>query len=188
MPIAKLVSSTDELIQIADLSRANLSANITAITKESEGFVTWPYPLEVLQRLHALTPSVIVKDEDVVAGYALVLTSEAVTIYPPLSAVMAHFAEIHYKGRPLPDFRLYVMGQVCVHPAYRGKGVFQRLYEFHRQQFSPSYEILVTEISTSNPRSLKAHLKIGFVIVDTYRDEEDEWHVVVWDWTGIQQA
>jgi len=184
IPIAKLVSSTDELIQIADLSRANLVSNVTAETKEREGFVTWYYPLEVLQRLHALIPSVIVKDQDIVAGYAIVLTRESVDVYPPLSAVVAHFSEIVYKGRPLLDHRLYVMGQVCVHPDYRGKGVFQLLYQFHRQQFSSIYDILVTEISTSNIRSLKAHHKTGFTIIDTYRDEVDEWHVVAWDWSS----
>jgi hypothetical protein len=43
--------------------------------------------------------------------------------------------------------------------------------------------MVVTEISTSNIRSLKAHLKTGFTIVDTHWEEEGEWHVVVWDWS-----
>ena len=182
MLTAKLVTTNEELIQIAELSRDNLVSNITEEIKQQEGYVSWPYPLATLQKLHALTPSVIVKDGDLVAGYALVLTRETADIYPPLADALGYFAKVNYKGRSLLDFRVYIMGQICVHPDYRGKGVFQLLYQFHQQQFSPQYDLVFTEISTSNPRSLKAHQKTGFTIVDTHWDEEGEWHVVVWDW------
>src|ERR1700737_2877482 len=71
MLTAKLISTEDELIQVAELSRTNLVSNITEEIKRREGYVSWPYPLETLQKLHALSPSVIVKDGDFVAGYAL---------------------------------------------------------------------------------------------------------------------
>ena len=183
MLTAKFVTTDEELSQIAGLSRENLVSNITEEVKQREGYVSWPYPLETLQKLHALTPSVIVKDGDLVAGYALVLTTEAAGIYPPLAIALEYFAKVNYKGRSLLDFRVYIMGQICVHQDYRGKGVFQLLYQFHQQQFSPSYDLVFTEISTRNPRSLKAHEKIGFTIVNTHWDEEGEWHVVVWDWS-----
>ena len=179
----KLVTYTDELAQIAALSQANLVSNISEETQEREGFVSWPYPLNVLQQIHNLIPSVIVKDLDLVVGYALVLTKATIPVYPPLADAWAQFGKINYKGSPLTDLRMYVMGQICVHPDYRGKGVVQLLYQFHRQQFSPTFDILVTEISTRNIRSLKAHLKTGFTIIDTVHDEEGEWHVVVWDWS-----
>ncbi len=117
------------------------------------------------------------------AGYAIVLTRECVTVYPPMENAIRHFACIRYKGKSLMDHRIYLMGQICVHPEYRGKGIFDLLYAFHRQQLSPQYEMVVTEISTSNPRSQRAHAKTGFVVVDTHRDETDLWDVVVWDWT-----
>jgi len=58
------------------------------------------------------------------------------------------------------------------------------LYEFHRKQFSPKYSMLVTEISTRNPRSSKAHRKVGFKVIDTHHENEEEWDLVVWDWTA----
>ena len=101
----------------------------------------------------------------------------------PIEKAIRQFSPIRYKGRPLLDHRVYFMGQICVDPDYRGKGVFRLLYEFHRQQFYPQYEMLATEVSTSNPRSLRAHLSVGFTIVDTHKDEIDEWNVILWDWT-----
>jgi hypothetical protein len=182
MLTATFVTTAEEIEQMAGLSAANLVTNLTAEEKAKEGFVTWSYPTDTLRILHSIIPSIIVKDGDLVVGYAIVLTRECATVYEPMRDAIRHFAAIPYKGKSLMDHRVYLMGQICVHPDYRGKGVFGLLYGFHRQQFFPQYEILVTEISTSNPRSMRAHAKTGFVVVDTRLDETGEWNVVVWDW------
>ena len=182
MLTAKFVTTDKELIQIAELSAANLSSNISAEIKATEGFVSWFYPIDALRALHAVVPSVIVKDGDMVVGYALTLTRECVAVYPPMAPTVAHVSAIRYKDRLLADRQLYFMGQICVGAGYRGQGVVGLLYQFHRQEFSSKYEMLITEIATNNPRSLKAHEKVGFRIVDTYRDEQNEWDVVLWDW------
>ena len=75
------------------------------------------------------------------------------------------------------------MGQVCIDKDYRGKGIFNILFQKHKEVYSNAYELLVTEISTKNYRSQKAHEKIGFTTIYTYSDALDEWNVVVWDWT-----
>jgi GNAT superfamily N-acetyltransferase len=183
---AQFVTTNEELIQVARLSADNLVSNISDATKEKEGFVSWYYTPAVLQTLHSIQPSIIAKDGDIVAGYALVLTRECIPFYPPLASMMAHLASILYKGHPLTDHRIYIMGQICVHPDYRGKGVVDLLYQCHRKALSSRFGGCVTEISTSNIRSQKAHEKTGFRTVDTYRDDQDEWNVVVWDW-GLAQ-
>jgi len=70
------------------------------------------------------------------------------------------------------------MGQVCVDQAWRGRGLFDGLYAAHRQYFSGRFDLLVTEISMRNQRPLKAHARVGFVEIDHFRDEIDEWSVV----------
>jgi hypothetical protein len=182
MLTAKFVTTDKELLQIAELSAANLSSNISAETKANEGFVSWFYPIDALRALHAVVPSVIVKDGDTLAGYALTLTRKCVAVYPPMAPTVAHVSAIRYQDRLLGDRRIYFMGQICVRAGYRGQGIVGSLYRFHRQEFSTQYEMLITEIATANPRSLKAHEKAGFRIVDTYRDEQNEWDVVLWDW------
>lgn len=179
----KFVTTPEELHQIGRLSQDNLATTITPEKKIEEGYVTWPYTPDILNTLHAIAPSVIVKDGARLAGYAIVLTRECAAVYPPIENAIRQFSAIRYKGMPLLDHRVYFMGQICVDRDYRGKGVFPLLYEFHRQQFYPQYEMLVTEVSTSNPRSLRAHLKVGFTIADTHKDEIDEWNVILWDWT-----
>lgn len=188
MLTAKLVTKEDELVQIAQLSAANLVTNISDETKAKEGFVTWVYPQEVLYALHTIVPSVIVVDGDKLAGYAITLTKECVTIYPPLAATVDYVSTLNYNGRPLIDYPIYFMGQICVDQDYRGRGVVGMLYEFHRKKFSPQYSMLVTEISTRNPRSSKAHQKVGFKVIDRHHENEEEWDLVVWDWTDPGSA
>lgn len=183
MLTTKLVTTTEELEQIANLSAANLVTNISDETKKKEGFVTWVYPLEVLKTLHSIVPSVIAMDGDQLAGYAITLTKECAPVYPPLAETIDYTKTVEYNGLPLSDHRIYFMGQICVHSDYRGRGVVDLLYAFHRKQFSPLYDIFFTEVSPSNPRSLKAHQKVGFRVIDTHRDSTGEWDAIVWDWT-----
>jgi RimJ/RimL family protein N-acetyltransferase len=182
MLIAKLVTSFKELDQIADLSRENLVTNISAETKAKEGFVTWQYSADALRALHAIAPSVIVTDGKIVAGYALTLTHASALIYPPMRHSLEHISSLEYRDRKVGDSRFYLMGQICVGAAYRGRGVVEQLYRYHHDHFSPRFDLLATEISTSNPRSLRAHQKVGFEVINTYRDDTDQWNVVVWDW------
>jgi RimJ/RimL family protein N-acetyltransferase len=125
---------------------------------------------------------VIVTDGDTLAGYALSLSPACVDIYPPMAGTDATISKILYNGQKLGQQRIYYCGQICVAQAYRGQGVVNRLYQFHRQHFSPQFDLLATEISTANPRSLKAHQKTGFQLITTHRDEVDEWDIVLWDW------
>lgn len=181
--LAQFVTTDEELVQIAQLSQDNLVSNISAETKNKEGFVTWAYPLDTLRAIHRVSPSVIVKDSETVAGYALVLTQNMAPLYPPLQTMLDYFKKVQYQNRPVFDFRFYVMGQVCVHPQYRGKGVFNKLYQYHKQQFASQYDFVLTEISTSNLRSQRAHSKTGFKTIHTYHDAMDEWDVVLWDFS-----
>lgn len=54
------------------------------------------------------------------------------------------------------------MAQICVDRNYSGKGLVNMLYQKHKEVYSFHYDFILTEISTSNYRSIKAHEKIGF--------------------------
>jgi hypothetical protein len=53
----KLVSTPEELDQIAHLNSLNLVTNISPEDKAKNGFVTWSYPAEDLRALHEIAPS-----------------------------------------------------------------------------------------------------------------------------------
>jgi GNAT superfamily N-acetyltransferase len=103
-------------------------------------------------------------------------------LVPVLEPMFALLDGLAYQGQPLASRRFYVMGQVCVDKAHRGKGLFDALYHQHREQLRLRYDLCVTEIATRNTRSLRAHARVGFETVHTYRDASDTWAVVLWDW------
>ena len=176
------VTTHDEIIQIHTMNQLYLRSNLSQQVQEEEGFVSWLYPVFLLQQMHSIAPSIIVKDDEQVVGYALVTPIEAGSFHHDLKILIDHLETIDYKEKPLLAYSYYVMGQVCIDKEYRGKGIFSMLFQKHKKNYSDQYELLVTEISTKNLRSQKAHEKVGFTTIYTYTDTVDEWNVVVWDW------
>src|SRR5690242_10747514 len=111
---ATTVSTKEELEQIHQLNRANLKANVPAGQQQEQGFVTWLYSIPLLEKMHRLAPSVIVKDGDTVAGYALTTLKEAAPFHPDLQNMFQHLSAIFYEGKPLIHHHFYCMGQICV--------------------------------------------------------------------------
>jgi ribosomal protein S18 acetylase RimI-like enzyme len=177
-PQTCLVTRREELEQILRLQAANLKQHVSPEQAAREGFLTVAHTLDVLERMHALAPSVIAKDGDTLAGYALVMPVEARAFVPLLEPMFQLFETLSWRGRPLGDSRYYVMGQVCVAEAYRGQGVFDALYRGHRESYGARFDCTVTEVATRNTRSMRAHTRVGFEPLKTYRDATDEWAVV----------
>jgi ribosomal protein S18 acetylase RimI-like enzyme len=180
--LPSIVSSEDELLQIHALNKRNLRSAINAAEQKSNGFVTWLYSLELLKKMHAVAPSVIIKDGNKIAGYALVALKEMSPFHADLQTLFTHILQFRYEDKPLSHFKFYCMGQICIDINYRGMGLVDMLYQKHKEIYSDRYQLLITEISTSNIRSQKAHEKSGFKTIHSYRDALDEWNVVAWDW------
>lgn len=180
--IATVVKTDEELQQIVELSHKNMRANFSEEEQHTHGFVTWSYSFELLQQMNAQQPHVIVKDNNEVIGYALVALKEARQFHPDLNAMIVQLETLAYNNKRLSDYKYYVIGQVCVDAAWRGKHVFQMLYAHHKKLFEKDFDMVVTEVSTSNKRSMRAHEKIGFKTIYTYSDALDEWNVMVWNW------
>lgn len=179
---ATIVTTEDELQQIHHLNQQNLKQNLDKEAQKLEGFVTWLYSLDLLKEMHQLSPSIIVKEEKKITGYALTALKESKAFHPDLKNMFSNLEAIQYKNQLLSSFRFYCMGQICVAKEFRGKGIVNMLYQKHKEVYSELYDFLLTEISTNNPRSLKAHEKIGFESIYTYKDSVDEWNVVIWNW------
>jgi hypothetical protein len=176
------VTNADELQQVLALQQRNLIQNIDDVEMQIQGFVTVTHTIQVLKQMHDLAPSVIAKNKEEVVGYALVMLRECRELVPSLEPMFKNFDSLTYQDRPLNDYRFYVMGQVCVDKNYRRTGLFDQLYQKHKEIYSGRFDFIMTEIATRNHRSIRAHQRVGFKTLNTYRDELDEWAVVLWNW------
>ncbi|GHB88313.1 GNAT family N-acetyltransferase [Persicitalea jodogahamensis] len=182
MPLHYTTTRTDgDLHQILDLQRQNHKATVPQEVKHQQGFVTVRHTWEQLNAMHQATPQIVAKDGEQVVAYALAMLPDAATLIPDLQPMFALFDKIVWQKKRLIDYRYYVMGQVCVDEGYRGQGVFDGLYQKHRELYRSGFDLLITEVSVGNARSMRAHERVGFRTIHTHEDHVDTWNVLAWE-------
>src|SRR5580765_1679335 len=142
MLIATTTSTIDDLHQILQLQERNLIRNLTTDEMKSEGFVTINHSLEMLQQMHEMAPSIIIKDDDRIVAYALTMLRAFSKLVPDLEPMFEKFESLHWKNKSLNDYSYYVMGQICVDKQYRGQGLFDALYQKHREVYSKQFDLI----------------------------------------------
>lgn len=174
----------DDLRQILALQTANLPQNISKSELAKEGFVTVQHSLELLEAMNQPYAHVIAKDGEKVIAYALVMLRNFADKIPVLVSMFNMINQSVYNHQSVSDSTYFAMGQVCIDKTYRGKGIFQKLYQTMQQHYSNDFQYLITEIAARNPRSLKAHAKVGFEDLKIFTDKDtgEIWHLVIWDW------
>ena len=179
----KSVTSAIEVYQILKLQQANLIKNLDSATIQSQGFVTVEHNPKVLLDMNRKRGSIIAKDKNKLAGYALVMLWDFRNDVPEIAPMFDLLDTIEYKNKPFNTYKSFAVGQVCVGEAYRGQGVFDGLYSEMRKQFADSFDFTFTEIATRNTRSIRAHERVGFKSIYNYTAQNGEaWDVVVWEW------
>ena len=176
------VLSQDGIEHLLALQKNNLVQHITGETAQTQGFLTFEYSAEILQRMMADMPQPVLVDGNVLAGYALATSAGAGEEIALMRPLVEMARELELNGQPLSQLRHYFMGQICVREDYRGHGLFDALYNHHKALFAADYDCIVTEIAADNRRSQAAHARVGFQTIHTYNDGATTWHVVVWDW------
>jgi len=171
-------STQEELKQILVLQQLNLPHNISSPEREKEGFVTVHHDLDILTRMHNICPHTIAKDGEKVIGYTLCMHPQFGSDIPVLRPMFRQI-EKALQDRPEVLNSYIVMGQVCIDKAYRGQGVFRKLYEAMKAQVSPNFSKIITEVDSSNKRSLQAHYAIGFQLLKRYQSGGQDWEIIL---------
>jgi GNAT superfamily N-acetyltransferase len=178
------VTTREEVREILELQARNLPAALTPEVIARQGFVTVRHDPAVLQRMNDVAPAVIAKANGHVVGYALMMPREFAADVPILGPLFERLDTLTWKGVPLRDSdRWFVMGQICVAEGHRGIGVFDGLYRTMAERYGDRYDFTVTEVAARNPRSLRAHARVGFETIHVYADQlaGEDWHVVALD-------
>lgn len=178
------VTTPSEIIGIRDLQNLNLKQNITPEEANEQGFLTASYTLAYLQKMNSIFPSIIAKDGNKVVGYALVATKNIRKGHDLIEGLFDAIDECEYNGKLLKDVNYVVVGQLCVAKAYRGQNLVQKLYGHFKDCLSKEFTYLVTDVAQANVRSLKAHKKSGFQVINELKYGGVGWDIVLWDWNS----
>lgn len=182
MVAIKLVTTSDELIGIQELQQQNLRKNLSESDAMEQGFLTAEYSNEFLQNMHREAPSVIAVAEGRVVGYSLVALKSIRDEHPLLADLFNSIDRTVYQSKNLSQSNYVVVGQLCVGKGFRGIGLVDRLYQHFKDCYSNEFEYCITDVAQENPRSLKAHQKRGFQVIETLVYGGFGWDIVLWDW------
>lgn len=183
MVLLKRAETTEELKGILTLQKANLIENLSSNLKEEQGFVTVKHDLKTLELMNEHAKQIIAVENDEVIGYALVMMKELRDLVPVLIPFFNMLEKIEFNDKALVNSSFYVMGQICVAKNYRGQGIVKLLYQKHQEVYADQYELCITEVSTSNARSMRAHQKVGFEVIHVFQDQTDEWNILGWNFS-----
>jgi hypothetical protein len=168
---------------LLDLQAKNHKINLTEETMDSQGFVTVRHTLQDLISMHAIEPSIIATNHHELVGYIIAMTIESRKAIDTLAPMFELFEKLTFENKKLSAYKYMVVGQVCVDESQRGHGVFDNMYQYYRKCFVDKYDFAITEISTKNLRSMRAHERVGFRTLVKYTDQNElDWNVVIWDW------
>ena len=186
--VIKQAETREELLGILDLQASNLLPLLDSQEMADQGFVTVRHSLEQLESMNQIARHVIALDGDRIVGYILAMTKASRSHIPVLIPMFKQFDSIRLGEKTVSDYDYLVIGQVCVAKSHRGQGLFDRMYTHYRSCFLTQFDFAITEIALSNPRSLRAHERVGFRTIHEFEDFTQAWAIVAWDWKSIIKA
>lgn len=184
----ELVSTDRQIEEILQLQQRNLPAALSEKELKDQGFVTVQHAPEVLKAMNRIAPSVVATHLQHIVGYALVMPADFRNSVPILEPMFSLIEELTYENLPLSSYNYFIMGQVCIEKSYRGKGLFDQLYNGLQRNLSNRYDLMITEVASRNQRSLNAHLRAGLKVIHQYSDPwGEQWELMLWDWRILKQ-
>lgn len=181
MPTYGPIVTDKHLRAVLALQGLNLPNSITAQEAKEQGFLTVSHSFNLLKEMNVPFPHTGAWVDEELVGYALVMEQRHRNRIPVLKPMFDLLDTLSYQSQALTTMRYFVMGQICVAKAHRGKGIVKGMYEDLKKRLCLYYDYIITEIATRNTRSMRAHQKIGFKSIHTYTSPEgEEWDVVAW--------
>jgi GNAT superfamily N-acetyltransferase len=173
MPQARPAKPSD-IPGILVLQNRNLLSNLSE-AEQKNGFVTTAFTFAQIEALMAdggvfVAVETSADDQsETVIGYAFAGTWAYFAQWPIFPFMLARLPALDFDGRVITEANSFQYGPVCVDAAYRGLGVFPRLFETMRLGMCERYSIGVTFINRLNPHSYHAHTKkLGMTVIDEF--------------------
>ena len=172
------------LEDIPKISALQTRYHINTISEEDrpDGFVTTLFTCEqfkeIIEEENGLA---IACDGDDVVGYAMAASWEYWSKWPLFQHMIKDLPTTEYLGQVLSVENSYQYGPIAIHTDYRGSLVLPNLYEFSRTQMKDRYPIMITFINQINPRSIRAHAKLGLDIIKSFEFNNNQYYELGYD-------
>ncbi|MBS2001393.1 MAG: GNAT family N-acetyltransferase [Cyanobacteria bacterium SZAS LIN-5] len=163
--------------QVVTLQKAN-SLAVLPEDARGDGFLSSDFTAEQFEQMAKSVALIVALDAGQVIGFVCASTPEFNRNVPVPAAMMQRFPRIKIGSRRLNEVSSFISGPVCVEKSYRGQGVFEALYNKLFDATATDFDVALAFIATSNPRSVKAHGKVGMDVIDRFDVAGREFYIV----------
>ena len=158
--------------------------HVSTVSEEdkADGFVTTLFTKEQFEAIIEKENGLFIAlDGDKVIGYAMAASWEYWSQWPMFQHMIKDLPSTDYLGKTLSTENSYQYGPVCIDKDYRGTKALPNLFEFSRREMNKRYPILITFINHINPRSLRAHEKLGLEIIKSFEYNNNDYYELGYD-------
>lgn len=174
------------LIQQADLKDINgildlLKANhINYVKDKTDGFVTTNITEEQLSKLITKENGVTVaKENGKILAFAMAASWDFWKEWPLFSYMIEQLPNFALEGETITAENSYQYGPVCIDKAFRGSGLFEKIFFASLSNMQKRYPIMVTFINQINPRSFEAHTrKVHMMQAGTFQFNQNNYYLM----------
>lgn len=162
--------------------------HVDTISEEDkpDGFVTTLFTNDQFKKLIEEERGLAIAcDGDKIIGYAMAASWDYWSEWPLFQHMIKDLPSTEYLGEVLGTENSYQYGPIAVHADYRGTKVFPNLFEFSRREMKDRYPIMITFINQINPRSYKAHQKLGLDTIKEFEFNNNQYYELGYDMTKI---
>lgn len=160
---------------ILALQAQNLVSELSEEQKASNGFVTTPFTPELLDEIINLGWAFVTEIDGEIAAYLFGGSWPYYEKWPIFPYMTSRFPDWHFKNWEITTKNSFQYGPVCIDANHRGKKIINQLFEAMRTDFIKTYPLAATFINQANQVSTKAHLKLGWAIVDEFEYNDNQY-------------
>lgn len=162
------IGNAADIPGIINLQEKNLYENLSDIERKL-GFVTTPFTDGQLLDLLAQRGVFVAEEKGNIAGYALAAGWDFFSQWPIFPYMVSRFGSLSFLGGAVHPGQSFQYGPVCIESSLRGTGLFPKLFEEMRVEFSSRFPTGITFINRVNERSYAAHTrKLGMTVIDEF--------------------
>jgi len=149
---------------------------------KKDGFVTTPFSYDELKDLIEQEQGLfIAKEGQEVVAYVMSASWEFWSKWEMFAHMIKDLPKLSYLGQELSTQNSYQYGPIAIDKRYRSSEVLYKIFDFAREHMAKRYPILVTFVNKINPRSFKAHSKLGLEVLCEFEYNNNHYYEMVYD-------
>jgi hypothetical protein len=177
LEIAKL----SDIAGILSLQELYLVSNLSEEEKKS-GFVTTPFYITQLTEVIEQGGLFIATDDNIIIAYIFAGGWSFFNQWPIFNYIITLFPDLTFLDFDITTNNSFQYGPICIHKAYRGKGLIKLFFEFMRTHIVKRYPLALTFINKTNIPSKKAHTeKLKWTILSDFQFNNNNYYILAYD-------